>query len=101
MQNLTKEQHRHFLKDTIPKTINFAQTAQSRGIAPPPLEKPFNAEAERIDLISPDKFGDIKTVNILSAIENRRSRRQFSDDGLTIEELSFFGVRSYLCAPTM
>ncbi len=44
------EKSRYFLKDSIRKTINFAYTDQNKGIAPPPLEKPYSTDAEKIKL---------------------------------------------------
>ena len=41
---------REFLKDTIRKQLDFSQTGQHRGIEPPPLEKPFPADAQRFRL---------------------------------------------------
>ena len=33
------EQFRYFLKDSIRKKIDFAETDQNRGVAAPPIEK--------------------------------------------------------------
>jgi SagB-type dehydrogenase family enzyme len=80
--------NRYFLKDTIRKTINFAYTDQNKGIDPPPLEKPYSPDLTRIHLEHVDweeKF-DIK---LTSAIANRESRRRYSNDAITLEELSF------------
>ena len=89
MLNPKIQQNREFLKDSIRKTINFALTDQSKGIHPPPIEKPFDMDAERIDLISPDNFDTINSIDVISAIKNRRSRRRYSSTALTIEEISF------------
>lgn len=48
------QQYRNFLKDTVRRTIDFSTTDQSAGIAPPPLEKTFPADARRIDLVTKD-----------------------------------------------
>jgi len=42
------EKFRDFLKSSIWKTIDFSTTDQSRGIKPPPAEKPSNPEDKRI-----------------------------------------------------
>jgi hypothetical protein len=39
---------REFLKDAIRLKIDFSQTDQSRGVPPPPMEKPAAADALRI-----------------------------------------------------
>ena len=46
MQKALIDTYRHFLKDSIRKTVDFSQTDQNRGISPPPLEKPFNTNAQ-------------------------------------------------------
>jgi len=89
MQEFSLEQYRYFLKDTVRKTVDFSTTDQSLGVPPPPIEKEYSADAERIDLISPDKFQTLPSVDLLFAIANRQSRRQFSETPLTQEELSF------------
>jgi SagB-type dehydrogenase family enzyme len=61
---------------------------QRKGVAPPPLEKPFDENAELIDLISPEKF-TVGQIPLIDAIANRESRRVFTDKALTLEELSF------------
>ena len=87
--NESLKQYRHFLKDSIRQTIDFWQTDQSQGIAPPPLEKPFSPDAARIDLLPPEAWQQIPTIDLLSAIQRRKSRRQFRKDALSVEELSF------------
>lgn len=61
---------------------------QRKGVAPPPLEKPFDEDAELIDLIDPEKF-TVGKVPLIDAIANRESRRVFTDEPLSLEELSF------------
>ncbi|MFH1924753.1 MAG: SagB/ThcOx family dehydrogenase [Planctomycetota bacterium] len=81
--------YRYFLKDTVRQTIDFSQTGQGRGVHPPPIEKPFAPDAQRVDLVPPDRFESIEGVDVLSAIRNRKSRRNFGRRPLTLEELSF------------
>jgi SagB-type dehydrogenase family enzyme len=83
------EKSRIFLKDSIRKRIDFSQTDQNKGIAPPPIEKPFDKQGKRIDLIGPDHFINIGKLDLISAIRSRQSRRNYSQDHLTLEELSF------------
>ena len=89
MQESRKEQFRYFLKDSIRQTIDFRQTDQSQGIAAPPLEKAANPDAERIDLLNPEDFGSIPKIDLLSAIQRRKSHRTFRREPFTREELSF------------
>lgn len=89
MQKFTIEQFRYFLKDSIRQTIDFRRTDQNRGIAPPPLEKPFDPNAQRVELLKPAEWSGIASVDLLSAIQDRKSQRKFSREPLTLEELSF------------
>ena len=103
MQESLRDRYRYFLKDSIRKTINFSTTDQSLGVPPPPIEKPYPRNVERIDMISPRNFNTLSQVDLLYAIQNRESRREFNDVSLTIDELSFLlwatqGIREQLDA---
>lgn len=82
-------QYRYFLKDSIRKEINFSQTDQNRDIDIPPIEKPYRADAVRIDLVKPDAWKNIGRVDLVTAIGNRESRRTYTKEPLTLEEISF------------
>jgi SagB-type dehydrogenase family enzyme len=95
------EQGRYFLKDTIRQGMDFSQTDQNRGVPPPPLEKPYPADAKRISLIPPGKWQGIAKMELEAAFRNRQSRRLFREESLSLEELSFLlwatqGVRKTL-----
>lgn len=83
------KKYRVFLKDSVRKVVDFSQTDQSRGIAPPPIEKPYQKEATRINLPRFEHFQNIGRMDIVSAINNRVSRRSYSSKPLSLEELSF------------
>jgi len=92
------KKYRYFLKDSIRKTIDFSQTDQSKGIPPPPVEKPCPAGAKRINLVSHEGIEDI---GLIHAIRNRESRRSYLDAPLNLQEISFLlwatqGVRRRL-----
>ncbi len=89
MKGTFLEQYRYFLKDSVRLTIDFRQTDQSRGVPPPPIEKPFSLDSKRIDLVAKGEWQDIAGVDVMSAIQNRRSHRLFRPEPLTLEELSF------------
>jgi SagB-type dehydrogenase family enzyme len=89
MNNNLISQYRLFLKDSIRKTIDFSQTDQNKGFAPPPVEKPYSPEARRINLPPNDQFDDIGKIDLKTAIINRESRRSYNSEPLTLEELSF------------
>lgn len=83
------EKFRDFLKSSIWKTIDFSTTDQSRGIKPPPAEKPCNPEDRRISLIKPGDWKSISEVSVETAIAQRKSRRSYTEDTMKLEELSF------------
>lgn len=81
--------YRLFLKDSIRKVIDFSQTDQNRGIAPPPIEKPYPKDAKRIDLPQYDQLKKVSGIDLKTAINNRKSRRSYGHQPLSMEELSF------------
>lgn len=83
------DQYRYFLKDSIRLEIDFSQTDQHLGIAPPPIEKPCPAEKKRINLSPEGALRSVPRADLRSCIRNRRSHRVFLPDPLTLEELSF------------
>jgi SagB-type dehydrogenase family enzyme len=89
---------REFLKDSRRKTFDFSKTDQSRGVRPPPVEKPIKMNQRVIEL---SRVGEwrIKGVEVEKAIGDRSSRRSYSNGSLTLNELSFLlwatqGVKS-------
>jgi len=58
-------------------------------VAPPPVEKPYAADGERIDLVPNGKWQGISTIDLVSTIQNRSSHRQFTADPLSLDEVSF------------
>lgn len=89
MDQSLKEQYRNFLKDSVRLTIDFYSTDQNRGIAPPPVEKPCSADAERIKLVPISDMKTLTSMDVYTAISKRKSRRAFSRKALTLKELSF------------
>ena len=82
-------QNRDFLKDSIRKGLDFSHTDQNLGAPIPPIEKPYAADALRIDLARPDGLKGKHAVDLASAIANRRSRRSYRREPLSLDELSF------------
>lgn len=83
------EQYRYFLKDSIRKEIDFSQTGQTRGSDIPPIEKPYQVDAIRIDLIKSGMWKNIAGIDLITAIRNRQSWRTYTKEPLTLEEISF------------
>jgi SagB-type dehydrogenase family enzyme len=105
METASPEEHRRFLKNSIRQEIDFSQTDQMKGIPPPPIEKPFSPESDRINLVPDLELDSIGKVDLTAAIRNRRSRRDFLPEPLTIGELSFLlwatqGIRGRLDGTT-
>ena len=88
MEKKLKE-YRFFLKDSIRKMIDFSNTDQNKGVEKPPIEKPCSADAWKIDLVRPQDWKDIQEFDLVSAIGGRRSRRQYKEEPLSLEEISF------------
>jgi SagB-type dehydrogenase family enzyme len=82
------EQYRYFLKDSIRKTIDFSKTDQSIGKTVPPIEKPYSADSKRFKLINAE-WDQIFNLNLSEAIKNRQSRRNYTQEPLTMMELSY------------
>jgi SagB-type dehydrogenase family enzyme len=86
---VSRDQYRYFLKDSVRLAIDFSLTDQSRGVVPPPLEKPAPGDRERIDLVPRGRWRSIPGIDLLSAIADRSSHRTFLAEPLTLEEVSF------------
>jgi SagB-type dehydrogenase family enzyme len=82
--------HRYFLKDSVRKTIDFHASDQSRGVPVPPLEELVDKQLPRISLPDRKSWAPvIKETDLVDAIGNRQSRRNYSDEYLKVEELAF------------
>ena len=80
---------RWFLQDKVRMTIDFSRTDQSRGLPPPPIEKPYPPDATRIALARPGTWQGVSRIDLVTAIERRRSRRHYRRQPLTQDELAF------------
>lgn len=89
MKKTPLEQSRSFLKDTIRKQVDFSRTDQSRGVEPPPIEKPCPENAPKRDLPGIGQWKNIPGVDLTTAIANRQSRRAYLRQALTLDELSY------------
>lgn len=98
--SISQSAGRHFLTDRIRAEVDWRGTAQSRGLAPPPVQKPVPKGATLIPL--PGREGwTIPPCDLEEAIARRESRRRFLPSPLSREELAFLlwstqGVRARL-----
>jgi len=91
---------RYYLTDLIREVVDFSLTAQSRGIHPPPVQKPV-LPGSRIIPLPPYGSWTIPSCDLQAAIANRQSHRHFTAALLSLEELSFLlwatqGVREVI-----
>lgn len=105
MKNSSIEQLRYFLKDSIRQAFDFSKTDQNTGVPPPPVHKPVKDEANVISLPPRNTWKNIRSVDILSAIEQRKSHRKYLNTTFSLEELSFLlwttqGIRKQVNAAT-
>jgi SagB-type dehydrogenase family enzyme len=97
----TLARHRAFLKDMIRLEIDFSRTDQSRGLPPPPIEKPFSPDGTLVDLPERGRWTGVAGSDLAAAVERRRSHRHFLRDPLSLDELAFLlwatqGIRQVL-----
>lgn len=69
-------------------------TDQQNKVPPPPIEKPFPENADLVDLIAVKDL-TVGTMPLAEVITKRRSRRKYTEEPLTLEELSFLLYASH------
>jgi len=84
----SSETYRKFLKSDLWEEWDKIETDQRKGILPPSPQKSYSKNAKFIVLISPENL-TVGNMPLIEAIRRRRSRRRFSEEPLTLEELSF------------
>jgi SagB-type dehydrogenase family enzyme len=82
------EIHRGFLKSDRWEEWRKLETDQKKGVPPPPPQKPYPEDAKLVSLVSPEQL-TIGKMPLIEAIRRRRSRRVYTDEPFTLEELSF------------
>ncbi len=80
---------RYFLKDSVRRTVDFYDTDQNKGVAPPPIEKPYPEGSRLIDLVPVLELRDITSQDFVDLVRNRSSHRKFLTVAFTLRELSF------------
>jgi len=64
------------------------QSDQQRGVPIPPPQQPYDASAPTIDLPAPDRT-ILTKPNLFECIADRKSRRKYTAESLTIQELAY------------
>jgi SagB-type dehydrogenase family enzyme len=82
------ENYRKFLKSDLWDEWEKIETDQRKGVPAPPPQKPYPKDARLITLVSPEDL-TVGKMPLIEAIKRRRSHRKFTEEPLTIEELSF------------
>lgn len=98
--SITRESGRHFLTDRIREEVDWWDTPQSRGVAPPSVQKPVPEGSALFPLPGREAW-QIPPCDLTEAISRRESRRSFLPAPLTLDELAFLlwssqGVRKRL-----
>jgi len=88
VQTESIETHRRSLKSNRWDEWEKLETDQKKGVPPPQPQKPFPKNGKLISLVSPEKL-TIGTMQLIESIRHRRSRRVYTDQPFTLEELSF------------
>ncbi|MFW5799457.1 MAG: SagB/ThcOx family dehydrogenase [Spirochaetota bacterium] len=76
---------RLFLRDNNKE----CESDREKGVKMPPVQKPYDKDAEIIELVNPDKINP-GNVPVNEVLRNRRSRRKYIKDAkMSLEELSY------------
>ena len=82
------EASRTFLRADLWEDWERLETDQRKHIARPPFQKPYLEDAALVDLIAPGELS-VGKMPLAEAINRRRSRRKYTEEELSLEELSF------------
>ena len=97
--NMTTDYHsRQMLGSEMFEAWEQTESDQKKKLPMPPKEKPVPEGSQLIDLPAPETF-DFEGVSVLQAMRNRKSRREYKDEPLSLSELAFLcwatqGVRA-------
>jgi len=80
--------YRKYYRNQCLPGMSEDETDQMKGLPLPPMQKPYPEDANLVDLVAAEDL-TIGQVPLIEAINNRRSRRKYTDESLSLEELSF------------
>ena len=84
----TMKKQREFLKAYRWDRFADEQTGQRRNEPPPPVQELYPDDAALIDLVAPEDL-QVGKAPLIEVIRSRMSHRAYTDESLTLEELSF------------
>jgi len=79
---------RRWLKSPINSPEDLVESDQQKGLEAPPIQKPYPSDAALVDLVTPEAFS-LGDTSLVAALRERKSRRQYADSALTLDEFSF------------
>lgn len=80
--------HRLFMKGVDNRLLKNLKTDALKKLPPPPMEKAYDSNATLIELPNPEGI-KLTEPNLFSCIKNRKSRRRYSEDFISLSELSY------------
>ncbi|MGE5628653.1 MAG: SagB/ThcOx family dehydrogenase [Solirubrobacterales bacterium] len=85
---MVKEDLRELLKSYNLQELDNIQTDQEKDLPQPSVQKNCHESQQLIDLCPVEEFEHLQ-LSFLDTLKQRKSRRQYSGEALTLEELSF------------
>jgi SagB-type dehydrogenase family enzyme len=82
------QEGRRWLKSPINSPEDIVESDQDKGLEAPPIQKPYPKDAALIDLVAPEAFS-LGEMALIAVLKERMSRRKYTDEALTLEEVSF------------
>ncbi len=89
MNREKQDQMRWFLTDKVRKVVNWHDTDQFKGMDAPSIQKPPEPNKETILLDPITKLTGLGNIPLFKAISQRKSRRDFMEKPLSMDELTF------------
>jgi len=83
-----EKEERRFLKSPINSPADLTESDEDKGVEAPPFQKPYPSDAELLHLVAPEEFA-LGEASLITVLRNRKSRRKYVDEALTLEEISF------------
>jgi len=94
-------EYRKYLRNQTLAGMSEMETDMMRGLPIPPIEKPYPDGVETIVLPPHETCRLVSTMSLVDAIEGRESRRLFTDEMVSLDQLAFLlwatqGVRGLI-----